>query len=286
MHRRPSVIEFPLNLRDNKERWAWYKGSVWLSLDRFERFWPDVGLTLSNGAAVKSAVRDVLRVKYAIDEEWRRTYFANPDAPEDLEAPDPTKELGNTFFRRINETAGTQDAECIARWLIGPVLGAIKAPKWEEQPKWQYAWSRLFYRLEEEDPNLLASGYGIADNTARRIIEIAARFLSELRVNGERIEAADQEPLSGWDAIAYADYRWECPEPSPLDGLWMHLRYICFDRAWADVVRCTRPSDMHALIEWGRAHVAAKKPELIYDEEVNIPDNVRAAWQDRHLPAA
>ncbi len=269
------MIDFPLNLRDGNENFAWHTGSVLLSLDRFERFWPDVGLTLSNGEAVKSAVRDVLRVRYAVDEEWRATYFANPDAPEDHEAPDPTKELGNTFFRRINETAGAQDAECIARWLTGPVLGAKK--EWTCDPwyMWHNAWNSLLYRLGDEDPNQLLLHYGISHHIARRLVEITARFRSEANVNKERVKAADEEPLSGWDAIAYADYRWETKELSPLDWLSSHLRYICFERAWPEVMRCTPPSDIDALVKWGRAILSR---ENMYRDYVAFPDDVRAAW--------
>ena len=138
------MVDFPLNLRDSNEDHAWRKGSVWLSLDRFERFWPDVGLALTNGEAVKSALRDALRIKFAFGAEWRAAYFADPDAPEDFEAPDPTKELHTTCFRRINETAGTQDADCVARWLKGPILGASRASSRCEQYPLDGAWCTCF----------------------------------------------------------------------------------------------------------------------------------------------
>jgi hypothetical protein len=99
-------------------------------------------------------------------------------------------------------------------------------------------------------------------------------FKNEVDTMKERVEAADQEPLSGWDAVAYADYRWENQELSPLDGLGLHLRYICFDRKWSEVVRCTRPSDIDALIHWGSAFLRARNRP--YD--ATIPDDVRAAW--------
>jgi len=213
------MIDFPFNLRDSKADDAWRTASVWLSLDRFERFWPDVGLTLSNGAAAKSAVRHVLCIRYAIDTEWRANYYDDPDAPEDLEAPDPKKDLPQLCFRRINETAGAQDAECIARWLKGPVLGAEM--EWTYHPwyMWHHVWNDLLYQLGEKDPNLFAYRYGISPSIARRIVEIAARFRSEVEVNRERVEAADQEPLLGWDAIAAQPHIFtslaKVPEPSP-----------------------------------------------------------------------
>lgn len=262
------MIDFPLNLRDSDEDQAWRTGSLWLSLDRFERFWPDVGLNLSNGEAVKSALRDALRIKFAFDAEWRAAYFADPDAPEDFDAPDPTKDLHTTCFRRINETAGAQDAECVAAWLAGPVLAA------EKEAKWHNAWSELLYCMAEEAPNTRTSLYGVPEDTARRIVVIAVHFKNEVDTMKERVEEADQVPLSGWDAVAYADYRWETEELSPLDGLGLHLRYICFDRTWPKVMRCTRPSDIDALIKWGNAFLGARNRP--YD--ATIPEGVRATW--------
>ncbi len=275
------MIEFPLNFINFNEYWAWHQGSRWLSLDRFERFWPDVGLTLVNGEAVKAAVRDALRVQYAIDAEWRARYAADPDAPEDLDAPDPAKELAKSFFRRINETAGTQDAECVARWLTGPALGSTSEYSREHHP-WHHTWRSLLGDLGMEDPHVLASSHGIPDDIARQIVQIAAGYLSEIIPIRERVEAADQEPLSGWDAVAYADYRWECPEPSPLDGLSAHLGFICFERAWPQIVRCTRPADMDALVQWGRACFRAKHSG-VPDWQAIIPDDVRAAWSELHV---
>jgi hypothetical protein len=140
---------------------------------------------------------------------------------------------------------------------------------------WHHVWSDLLYHLGKEDPNLFAYRYGIFPNIARRIVEIAARFRSEVDVNRERVEAADQEPLSGWDAIAYADYRWETQELSPLDVLSVHLGYVCFERAWPEVMRCTPPTDIDALVKWGRANLSQ---ENYYRDYVAPPDDVRAAW--------
>lgn len=275
------MIEFPLNLRDDKEYWAWFTGSVWLSLDRFERFWPDVGLMLSNRAAVKSAVRHVLCIRYAIDTQWRASYLDDPDAPEDLQAPDPKEGLPQLFFRRLNETAGPQDAGCVARWLKGPVLGAINEHSQKHDP-WHYTWHRLFYRLGQENPNTLANRYGILEGTAKQLVDIVTACCSELEAMEERVEAADQEPLTGWDAIAYADYRWDSHIVSPLDGLRGHIRYAFFDRSWAKILRCTRATDLDGLIQWGRAHAAAAFSDSIQDADVIIPDDVRAGWAELH----
>ncbi|MBK9260100.1 MAG: hypothetical protein IPM54_09720 [Polyangiaceae bacterium] len=262
------MIDFPLNLRDDKENWTWFKGSLWLSLDRFERFWPDVGLTLSNGEAVKSAVRGVLRVQYAIDAANRARWAADPDAPDELDETVSIEELAKTCFRTLAETAGTQDTECVARWLTGPVLTAYK-----EAP-WHNTWRSLLYCMAEEDPSTLTSVYGIPGDTARKLVEIAMRFKSEVDGSEERVEAAEQEPLSGWDAVAYADYRNDDPGVNPLTDLWSLLQYLCFDRALAEVVHCTRPADINALIQWGNAFLRARNRP--YD--AIIPDDVRRAW--------
>jgi hypothetical protein len=261
------MIHFPLDLDDSNGYHAWTTASVWLSLDRFERFWPDVGLTLSNGNAAKSAARSALRAHYALDAANRARYTLDPEAEDDLDYVNRIEELAEAFLRSIHEAAGAQDAECVARWLTGPMLAAIK------EPPWHHAWRLLLYRMPEEGTSTLSSRYGIPGDTARRIVEIAARFRGEVDANDERIQAADLEPLSGWDAVAYAEYRREASILSPLDGLGLHLRYICFDRAWAEVVRCTRPADIDALILWGRAYI---EPKIGHPEhEAIIPEHAR-----------
>jgi hypothetical protein len=61
---------------------------------------------------------------------------------------------------------------------------------------------------------------------------------------------------------------------SPFVGLSLLLGYLAFELTWAEVVRCTRPTDIDALIKWGRAfHKAHNWPD-----DVAIPNDVRAAW--------
>jgi hypothetical protein len=266
------MIDFPLNLHDDIEGWTWFEGSQWLSLDRFERFWPDVGLTLSNGEAVKAAVRHVVRVRYAIDPADRARWAA--DTPDDVRDTDSPEELAKACFRLMNETAGTQDTECVAAWLTGPVLAVNK------EAEWHNAWTGLLYYLAEDEPDTLATAYRIPSDTAQRLVEIARSYRTELDARDERIAAAEQEPLSDWDAIAYADSQTDDSEAKPLSGLWLLLQYLCFDRAWTEVVRCTRPADIDALIRWGNTFLEARdRPN-----DAAIPDDVRAPWADLHAP--
>lgn len=252
------MIDFPLNLRDQKEYWTWFQGRQWLSLDRFERFWPDVGLVLDNGEAVKSAVRAELRAKYADDAK----------EGDDLNYMEFLEDLAKTCFRTINEAAGTKDAERVAAWLTGPVLAGNKESGWHRM------WSILLYRLGDDHPRTLVA-HGIPGDTARKIIGIAARFRSEDDANEERIEATDLEPLEGWDAVVYEVIRRETPDGSPFVGLYLLLRYLAFDRAWAEVMRCLQPAYIDALLQWGRASIG---PEDQLYEHVTMPDDVRAAW--------
>ena len=62
---------------------------------------------------------------------------------------------------------------------------------------------------------------------------------------------------------------------SPLDGLSLHLKYICFERAWPEIMRCTPPTDIDALVKWGRANLSQAN---FYRDYVAPPDDVRAAW--------
>jgi hypothetical protein len=263
------VIELPLKFCNFDEYWAWFQGSLWLSLDRFERFWPDAGLAFSNGEAVKSAIREALRAKYARDAANRARFAADPDAEDEMDITD--HELAQTCLRTIAETAGTEDAERFAAWLTGPVLAGIKGAAWRR------AWGSILYHFWEDDPDTVASRHGISSDTARTIGEISARYKAEDEANHERVDEAEQEPLSGWDAIAYADYTREGPGVSPLDGVRSYLHYVNFDRAWSEIRRCTRPEEIDGLILWGRALIREHYTS-IYEYEAVLPEEVRHAW--------
>lgn len=254
-----SMIDFPLNLRDRKEYRTWLLGSQWLSLDRFERFWPDAGLFLENREAVKAAVRAELRAKYAKDAE----------EGDDLYYMDFLEDLAKTCFRTINETAGTKDAERLAVWLTGTVLAARKEARWHD------SWSTLLYRLASNAPRTLVS-HGIPSSTAQKLVEIGKRYRDNVEAIDERIEAADLEPKVGWDLVVYEDIWRENSEGSAFIGLSLLLWYVSFDRMWPEVLRCTHPSYIDALIRWGTAEYG---PNNVIHEQVAFPDDVRAAWQ-------
>ncbi len=248
---------------------AWSDGSLWLSLDRFERFWPDVGLALSNGEAVKSAVRAALRTKYVMDAAHRARRAIDPDAPVDMIYRNRIQTLPKGCITNIAETAGTPDAECVARWMLGPLHRVVKGSSGSLH------WSAIFYHLSKEEPDMLASRYGVPSDTSRKIVEIAARHRSEIDAIKERTEAADREPLSGWDAVAYADYRRETPEASPLIGVRLYLTCISFDRAWEEVVRCEDRTD--SLVRWD-LEFRGKHDRKIPDYDAIIPEDVRGPW--------
>lgn len=250
---------------------AWSDGSLWLSLDRFERFWPDVGLTLSNGEAVKAAVREALRTKYAMDAAHRERAAVNPNAPVDMVYRNRIQTLPKGCITNIAETAGMQDAECVARWILGPVHKAVKGSSGSLH------WSAMFYHLSKEEPEMLGSRYKVASDNARKIINIAARHRSEIDVIKERTEAADREPLAGWDAVAYADYRRETPEASPLIGVRLYLTRVSFDRAWNDIIGSTIQADRDALVRWN-LDFRTKHDLQIPDYAAIIPDDVRGPW--------
>ena len=257
------MIDFPLNLRDENEGRAWYEGSLWLGLDQFERFWEDVGPVVENREAVKSAVRDALRVQYAINAANHAKWAADPNTPDELTEDVPTEELAKTCFGTMAETAGTQDAERVAAWLTGSVLAANK------ESGWHYIWNMLLYRMGEDAPRKLVS-HGIPSNIAEKLVAIAVRHRSEVDAIEDRIDAVEQEPYSEWDIIAYDDHQWNA-----LSGLRSLFKYISFERKWPEVMRCLEPAYIDALIRWGRANVGPK--DELY-ERVTIPDDVRAAW--------
>lgn len=257
------MIDFPLNLGDEKESRAWYEGSLWLSLDKFERFWPDVGPVVENGAAVKSAIREALRVQYTINAA-NRARWEDPNSPDNMDETVPVEETAKTCFRLLNERAGTNDAKSIAAWLTGSVLAA------DTDSGWHSLWNMLLYRMGEDKPSKLVS-HGIPHDSARKLVAIAVRHMSEVDALEDRVDAAEQEPYSAWDILAYEDY-----QGNALRGITRVFEYLSFDRKWPEVMRCLEPKYIDALIKWGRANVGPKDARY---EHVTIPDDIRAAWQ-------
>lgn len=250
---------------------AWSDGSLWLSLDRFERFWPDVGLALENGEAVKSVVREALRTKYAMDAEHRARVALKPSAPVDMVYRNRIQTLPKGCITNMVETAGMQDAESFARWILGPVHSFVKGSSGSLR------WSAMLYHLSKEQPDMLVSRYKVAGDTVQQIIHIAARHRSEIDAIKERTEAADRVPLSGWDATAYADYQRATPDASPLIGVRLYLTRVGFDRAWNEVVASTTRADIDVLVRWN-LDFRREHGEQIPDYAAIIPDDVRGPW--------
>ena len=250
---------------------AWSDGTLWLSLDRFERFWPDAGLMLVNGAAVKSAVRAALRTKYAMDAAHRARQALNPGAPVDKEYRNRIQTLPKGCLTNIAETAGTPDAECIARWILGPVHQFVKWPHSSQ------VWSVLMYHLSKEDPNALVSQYKLSLEKARKIVEIYAHFRRHADAIKERMQAADREPLTDWDAVAYADYRRGTPEASPLVGARECLFSAAAARAGEEENAFTDRADSEAIVKWAN-DFSRKHDNQIPDFEDIIPANLRGPW--------
>ncbi len=72
---------------------------------------------------------------------------------------------------------------------------------------------------------------------------------------------------------------------SPFVGLSLLLWYVSFDRMWPEVLRCTHPAYIDALIRWGRANLARDGDRGDY---ISFPDDVCAAWhqawRNQHPP--
>ncbi|WP_437609342.1 hypothetical protein WMF20_50080 [Sorangium sp. So ce834] len=247
------------NLRGLDTFAVWCRGILWLSLDRFERFWPDLGLSFPDAEGAKAAARAALLEKRALD-------AADND---DLDYSGRLDVVADTLVRTIAETCGPTSAARFVAWVRGPVVASAKEPLWHD------TWSTLLYRMPTHDPALIASGYGIPYETMERLFEIAKRYVAEHDALDMRVEAADEEPLSGWDADAYADYRIDSgPVLSPLDGLRAHLYFLRFDDAWSEILRITRPQDIDALVRWGRAYLALRG--RIPLDAAHIPDHARS----------
>jgi hypothetical protein len=154
------------------------------------------------------------------------------------------------------------------RLLKGPVLAA------NPEAQWHASWSTLLYRLASNPPRTLMS-HGIPDSCAHKLVEIGKHNRAEVEAIDERVEAAHLEPRVGWDLVVYANIWLENPEGSPLVGLETFLRCQLSDRTWPEVMRCLPPTHIDALIRWG---IAEYGPDLVIHKQVELPDDVRAAW--------
>ncbi|MGK3962600.1 hypothetical protein WMF38_00225 [Sorangium sp. So ce118] len=248
----------PLDLRRLDNFTVWHNGILWLSLDRFERFWPDVGLSFPDAEVAKAAARAALLEKRALE----------ASEGDDLDHVDRLDTLADALVRTIAGACGPTSAGRFVAWLRGPVMASAK------EPVWHRTWRILLYRVPEHDPTLIASSYGIPHETTARLFEIAKRYAADDDAIDMRVEAAEGAPLAGWDADAYADYRVEGPELSPLDGLRTHLSCLRFDEAWSEILRLTSPQDIDALVRWGRAFLVLRTS--IPADAAHIPAHARS----------
>ncbi|WP_434041098.1 MULTISPECIES: hypothetical protein [Sorangium] len=246
-----------LDLRDLHVSYAYTAAVRLLSLDRVAPFWPDLGLRIDDVDEVKTAARRCVRAEIALEalEEER-----DHDSMLVVHAA--------AFLADVERTQGTTAAAQIRAWIEERffVLG--------REPDWRTLWQVLVAWLPRRKEHRVAS-FGLPLGKIEKLFEIARAWAETADALDRRIGEAEALPLEGWDAEAYAAYRGDDPDLSPLAGLSQHLAALAFERTWGAIQRLLSPSEMDALERWGQAEVLAHM-EMISHHSARIPPEGRS----------
>ncbi|WP_437595182.1 hypothetical protein [Sorangium sp. So ce1000] len=120
-----------------------------------------------------------------------------------------------------------------------------------------------------------SAGTGLPPGKIAKLFQIARAWAETEDALDRRIAEAEALPLEGWDAEAYAAYRGDDPDLSPLTGLSQHLVALEFERTWGAIRRLLGPAEMDALERWGQAEVLAHM-ETISPHSARIPPESRS----------
>ncbi|WP_437664529.1 hypothetical protein [Sorangium sp. So ce1182] len=229
-----------LDLRDPHVSYAYTTAVRLLSLDGVTPFWPDLGLQLDGVEEVKTAARRCVRAEIELE--------ALEDDERDYDGMIAVHIAA--FLADVERTKGTTAAAQLRAWIEERVfvLG--------QEPEWRTMWHVLVAWLPRRKEHRVAS-FGLPLGKVARLFEIARAWAETADALDRRIGEAEALPLEGWDAEAYAAYRGDDPDLSPLTGLSLHLAALAFERTWGTIQRLLSPAEMDALERWGQAEVLA-----------------------------
>ncbi|XXT24771.1 hypothetical protein WME94_24885 [Sorangium sp. So ce429] len=227
-----------LDLHDHDVSYAYTTAVRLLSLDRVTPFWPDLGLQIDDVEEVKTAARRCVRAEIAIE--------ALNDDERDHDGMIAVHLAA--FLADVGRTQGKAAAAQLRAWIEERffVLG--------EEPDWRTLWHVLVAWLPRRKEHRVAS-FGLPLGKIAKLFEIGRAWAETADALDRRIAEAEALPLEGWDAEAYAAYRGDDPDLSPLAGLSLHLSALAFERTWGTIQRLLSPAEMDALERWGYAEV-------------------------------
>ncbi|KYF88539.1 hypothetical protein BE20_44830 [Sorangium cellulosum] len=246
-----------LDLRDPHVSYAYTTAVRLLSLDRVTPFWPDLGLRIDDVEEVKTAARRFVRAEIAIE--------ALDDDERDYDGMIAVHIAA--FLADMERSQGTTAAAQVRAWIEERffVLG--------QEPDWRMMWHVLVAWLPYRKEHRVAS-FGLPLGKIAKLVEIARAWADAADALDRRIGEAEALPLEGWDAEAYAAYRGDDPDLSPLTGLSLHLAAVVFERTWGAIQRLLGPAEMDALERWGQAEVLAHMDSISH-HSARIPPEGR-----------
>ncbi len=231
-----------------------------VSLDRARPFLDALGLEADLVARCYPAIRGFVRAW----EAWRHQ-DEEDDAPV---APHLAREL-TKLLNSVNAVAG------------GDAFSSLRAAfdqsfAFDRTEPWRDAWSSLLlYRLTRHwTAEKVADVYRISAEALSRLFALVRELSARSAAIDAGIKKADEEPLRDWDAEAYAFYRWEDPDVSPLLSLKLLLREIAFDEIWWKVVDALTPAELDELVRWGQTEAVVNMPSLT-PARVQLPPSAR-----------
>lgn len=233
------MFENSVKIADIDTLLLWENALLLLSLNRVAPFWPDIGIRAADDPVIRGAIQTFLAAQQARQyDDTMAIYFRATSAGLDA------------MFTRIR-TAGEENAAAVRDWVVSTYAVFIAKERWYE------TWQVLFLRLAEGNLSQL-SGQGISNDKLVALKELVEEWRDRESAIDDRIQAADEAPLVGWDAQQYARARRESPTASPLDSLSNFLNNFAFSIVWARLVRLLLPWELVVLNRWGQIYTAVK----------------------------
>ncbi|WP_437803082.1 hypothetical protein [Sorangium sp. So ce693] len=247
-----------LDLLDLNVSYAYTSAVRLLSMDRVTPFWPDLGLRIDDVEPVKTAARRCVRAEIAIE--------ALDDEERDYEGMIAVHIAA--FLAEVERSQGTAAAAQIRAWIEERYFVLDRLPDWRTM------WQVLVVWLSRRKEHRVAR-FGLPLDKIAKLLQIARAWAETEDALERRIEEAEALPLEGWDAEAYAAYRGDDSDLSPLTALSQHLSALEFERTWGAIRRLLGPAEMDALDRWGQAEVLAHM-ETISPHSARIPPESRS----------
>jgi len=242
----PSTLVTPREVEDPDVLSTWGGNLLVLSLDRSLPFAAELGLD----AELLSKCLPVMRTFVREYERWMRSNEGGDTAPV---PPRMSAEL-TRMLQRVKDDAGDRACSMLRAFMAWSVST-------DHGESWRSPWYVLLIRLARRyTPEGLVDVYAIPVHQMERLFAIVTDFADRDSRLDDAFDVADAKTLSGWDAEAYAYYRVEGPELSPIDRLRDRVHERLFKTTWQAILSLLAPEELDQLERWGHAEVFVHMP--------------------------